>query len=259
MAGTFYEPDGQRFISTELTRGPWSSDFQHGGPPSALLTRAIEKLPGGEGKRLAQIAVDLLHPIPVAPVTVRAETIRAGKNVDLSEAILEADGKVLMVAHGWRYRSTEMELGIDTDTPAPPPPSSGRPEPFFPTDHEVGYHTAIEWLFTEGAFMEQGDAQVWMRMRAPLVAGEEPTGAQRALCSSDSASGISARLHTGEFLFVNTDLTVALHREPIGEWLHLDASTTLTDEGAGTTTSTISDRSGTVGTSLQCLFVRARG
>lgn len=258
MTDAFYVPEGDGFLSTSLTKGPWSPDFQHGGPPSALLVREIERLPGGENKRLAQIAIDLLHPIPVATVELAAEVVRSGKNVDLSRATLSSDGRVLMIAHGWRYREAEMELGVDLSTPVQPPPSEGRVEPFFPTKHETGYHTAIEWRFIEGAFMEPGDASVWMKMKVPLVPGEEPSGAQRVLCTCDSASGVSARLHTGSHLFVNTDLTVALHRPLEGEWVHLDASTTLTDVGAGTTTATVSDTSGTVGTSLQALFVTPR-
>ena len=49
----FYVPDGDgRFVSTRSTAGPWGPDSQHGGPPAALLTRAIESLVGhtnGEG------------------------------------------------------------------------------------------------------------------------------------------------------------------------------------------------------------------
>ena len=38
----FYLPEGDRFRATEATRGPWSEEHQHGGPPSALLARALE-------------------------------------------------------------------------------------------------------------------------------------------------------------------------------------------------------------------------
>ena len=40
--------DGDRYVATVHTQGPWSEGFQHAGPPSALLARAIDKV-GREG------------------------------------------------------------------------------------------------------------------------------------------------------------------------------------------------------------------
>jgi hypothetical protein len=42
----FFVPDGEAFVATESTRGPWSRQHQHGGPPAALLGRAMEQLVG---------------------------------------------------------------------------------------------------------------------------------------------------------------------------------------------------------------------
>ena len=47
MAESFYEPDGDRYVATELTRGPWDPGAQHAGPPAALIGREIERLGGG--------------------------------------------------------------------------------------------------------------------------------------------------------------------------------------------------------------------
>ena len=38
------EPDG-RFRPTDLARGGWSADAQHGGPPGGLIARAVEQVP----------------------------------------------------------------------------------------------------------------------------------------------------------------------------------------------------------------------
>ena len=52
-----------------------------------------------------------------------------------------------------------------------------RPAPgsFPDTGQDVGYHTAMEYRFVRGGFTEPGPAVVWMRMRHPLIAGEEPS------------------------------------------------------------------------------------
>ena len=47
MPGAFYEPDGDGFLATEATRGPWDPDAQHASPPAALIGREIERLGGG--------------------------------------------------------------------------------------------------------------------------------------------------------------------------------------------------------------------
>jgi hypothetical protein len=44
---SFYEPDGDHYVATELTRGPWDPGAQHAGPPAALIGREIERLGGG--------------------------------------------------------------------------------------------------------------------------------------------------------------------------------------------------------------------
>src|SRR3989442_1041655 len=45
MPDALFERDGARFVPSELCRGPWSPEAQHGGPPAALLARAAEPLP----------------------------------------------------------------------------------------------------------------------------------------------------------------------------------------------------------------------
>jgi hypothetical protein len=47
VADAFYLPtaDPDRFAATSRTVGPWDPGSQHAGPPSALLTRQIERLP----------------------------------------------------------------------------------------------------------------------------------------------------------------------------------------------------------------------
>jgi hypothetical protein len=59
---------------------------------------------------------------------------------------------------------------------------------------------------------------MWMRMRHPLLAGEQPSRLQRVLIAADSGNGVSATLDYRSYLFVNVDLSVHLHRMPEGEW-----------------------------------------
>ena len=109
-----------------------------------------------------------------------------------------------------------------------------------------------------GAFMEAGPATVWMRMRCPLVAGEEPSPLQRALVAADVGNGISAVLDWREFLFINVDLTVNLERMPEGEWVCVDAVSRPRPSGIGTAESELFDRDGRIGRATQTLLFARR-
>ena len=67
MSDAIFLPDGPRFVPTELARGPWTPEAQHGGPPAALLARTLEREPGAEGMLVARLTVELLRPVPIAP------------------------------------------------------------------------------------------------------------------------------------------------------------------------------------------------
>jgi len=130
--------------------------------------------------------------------------------------------------------------------------------PFFATGQEVGYHTAMDFRFVEGAFTEPGPAVVWMRMRQPLVAGEPVSPLSRVLVAADAGNGVSATLDYQRFVFINTELTVHLLREPDGEWVCLDATTHLGAPGLGLAESLLSDERGRIGRAAQTLLVRPR-
>ena len=137
-------------------------------------------------------------------------------------------------------------------------PADGKPRDFFPTGVDVGYHTAMEYRFVTGAFLELGPAVVWMRMRHPLVEGEEPSPLQRVLVAADSGNGVSAALDYRRFLFINTDLTVHLHRGPATEWVCLDAVTRPEPTGVGMSDTLLWDERGRIGRAAQTLLVRRR-
>lgn len=256
----FYIPDGDRFVATELTRGPWDPDAQHAGPPAALIGRALERCDGRPGaSQIARVTYEILRPVPIGSVVVEARVVRPGRSVELLEASLSsADGEVAVRALAWRIRTEEVELPPLFEANPPPGPDAGEPEPFFDTGHDVGYHTAMDIRFVRGSFREPGPATVWMRPRQPIVAGEEPTPLQRVLVAADSGNGVSAVLDHARYLFINTDLSVHLHRLPAGEWVCLDAVTLPERHGVGMSDTALWDERGRLGRALQSLFVASR-
>ena len=259
--GHFYELDGDRAAPSGLTRGPWDPDSQHAGPPAALLGRALEALAieGETPMRVGRVTYEVLRPVPIAPLRVEAGVERGGRRVQMLGASLFASDEEVMRARAWRLREEGVELEAEfLRQPPKHGPDDGDPAPFFPTGACEGYHTAVDYRFVRGGFLEPGPAVVWMRSRVALVAGEEPSPLQRVLVVADSGNGVSATLDWRRFLFINVDLTVHLHRYPAGEWVCLDAVTTPEPDGIGLADTTLLDERGRIGRAAQTLLVAQR-
>ncbi|MGI8623753.1 MAG: thioesterase family protein [Solirubrobacteraceae bacterium] len=258
-----YEPDGDAFVPTAYTRGPWSPDHQHAGPPSALLARAVERAAGIRDGQTVRLALDILRPVPLDALRVAVRVLRPGRRVEQLEATLTlaADGTELMRARAWRMRAQALDLPGPPPAPhrPPPGPDACRPgaRPSFWND-DVAYYDALEWRFAFGDFEEPGPAACWTRMKVDLVAGEPATPFEHLLVMGDAASGVSAMLDWARWTFANVDFDVALERPPAGEWVAMDAITRPGETGAGICSSVLSDARGRVGSSTQALLFAAR-
>jgi hypothetical protein len=255
---SFFEltaPDS--FRATGATVGPWSPDSQHGGPPAALAARELERHEADRNMRLARVGVDILRPVPVGLLTARTQTLRPGKRVALLQTVLESAGQEVLVARGWRIAKDASLPVIGKNGSLPPIPAAAK-APRFPGTDAGGYLAEIEWRFETGNFDEPGPCQVWARPRIPLLSGEELSPMSRALLLADSGNGISMALDPRAYLFINVDLTVVLQRDPVGEWLLLDAVTTMGGTGTGLAETRLSDTLGEVGIGIQSLLVSPR-
>jgi hypothetical protein len=255
VADALFTPDAGRFVPSEHTRGPWDPAAMHGGAPAALIGGVMEALPAETPMSIVRTTVDIFRPVPLRPLTVSARIERDGRRVQLLSATL-MDGDIEVCrASAWRMRVTDLDLGAPEQGPLPfagPQQST----PHVPESDEPAFHrTGIEMRYAEGAFLEPGSAIAWLRLTMPVIAGESPTPLQRALASADFGNGVSAVLPWGQFVFINTDLTVYLSRTPEGEWICLDASTYVDSRGTGVAYSRLYDERGPVGHSLQGLFV----
>ena len=279
MADSFYIPAGQdAWLATSHTTGPWDARAQHGGPPSALLGRAIQRCEPRGDMIIARFTCEILGAIPVGEIRVRARLARPGRSVELLEAVASAGGRDVARATAWRVLRTDSPQVAPRSAPPalpeePPAPPGGTPPappgealeappgetPPAPASGWVdGYLSAIEWRPVHGHFTEPGPATVWARMRYPLVPGEETGPLERVLAIADSGNGVSSELDLRQWRFINPELTVHLHREAVGEWICLDARTVISTGGAGLATSVLSDADGPVGVGAQSLLIGPR-
>lgn len=262
VVDAFYRPlSPGRYEATEHAAGPWDPGHQHGGPPAALLARAIEAVRPRPDHWIARIAFDIIGPVPLGELEVAAHLIRPGRSVELLEAELTAHGRPVMRATAWRVLVAPPETPTST-TPAAPPGVSladaGSGGLDLPAQWRSGYLEAIEWRLITGAFLQPGPCAAWTRMRMPLVDGEPVSPIQRTLVVADSGSGLGNELDIRSWLFINPDLTVHFTRPPCGEWICLEAGTSIAPNTLGLARSTLSDVEGVVGYGSQSLLIAHR-
>lgn len=257
MPDSFYVPRGDdAWLATRHTTGPWDPGAQHGGPPSALLGRAAERCEPRGDMIIARFTVEILGPIPVGELTVRARLARPGRSVEMLEAAAVAEGREVARARAWRVLRTDCQsvpAGGTGPGPVPATAVTGLPEGWVD-----GYLSAIEWRWLSGGFATPGPGAVWARLRYPLVADEPDSPLARVLAVADSGSGLSGTLDLTSWVFINPELTVHLHREARGEWIHMDSQTTISSGGAGLATTVLSDPDGPVGAGTQALLIAPR-
>ncbi|MFF2780713.1 thioesterase family protein [Streptomyces sp. NPDC058052] len=260
LPAAFYRALGDgRYESTPATAGPWSAKSQHAGPPSALVGHVMERHAPRRGMRIARVTVELLRPVPVADLTVDVRTVRSGGSVELLEGEVSAAGATVLLARAWR-----LVAGPD-DTPSlrPVPPAPDLPGPQPPHTmadaHLDGYVSAMEWRFADGlGFDSLGPGTAWARQRIPLVAGVVDSPLTRALTVADSSWAVGFELDHHARLVINTDVTLALHRDPVGEWLCLRSHTAASPGGSGLALGQLDDASGSCGQVVQTLLVTER-
>jgi len=253
--------DGSEWFSpTDHARGPWDPDACHGGPPTGLLVRALEQV--APGMRLARVSVDIGRTVPMVGFTIHAEVTRGGRaTANTSAVILDSDGTVRATATGMHLAVAEppmFEARIDNlghETPRLADSTAGA----FPVGRVAhdwpGFRGAVEIRYPRGEDDSPGLTTVWMRT-VPLLPDEEMTPFQRISPLADCGNAFGRNADPDQVQFINTDLLIALHREPVGEWMGSRAGSTWQPTGIGLADALLFDDEGPVGRALQTLLLR---
>ncbi len=248
------------FDSTKGTASNWDTEIQHGSPPLALMTKAIEELAADQPNlRVGRLILDILGAIPVAPVKVRSWVERPGARISLMMAEMLAtrpDGTDRAVARvsAWLLATSDTS---DAVTDRHPPLVEGDAVPKAHSWMDApGYLDTVRWR--RQVTSEGEPAVAWLSPLVHLVDDEPLTDLQRLAMVVDCANGVGAALDPQQFVFMNTDTSVHLHRAPSGNDFALRARASIGPDGIGVTTADIFDRHGYIGTSAQTLLVQRR-
>ena len=218
--------------------------------------RELERLEAPGERSLVRVTYEFLRPVPIGELEIHAELVRPGRRVSLLEASLSADGTEVARARALAVRPAKVASAGAVDQ-QPPGPDEGRPDEFRSPYRPMFFPDAIEIRFVEGGF-GSGPCTAWLRLRVPIVAGEDPSPLQRVAAAADFGNGLSTPLSWDEYLFVNPDLTLYVQRPPAGDWVCLRARTRLQNGTGAISESELFDERGRIGHATQALFVAPR-
>ena len=232
--------------------------MQHGSAPASLVVWAAESISTPVPMQVARVTIDLMRPVPLTELALETEVLRAGRKIQLCAVRLKSDGVVVLGATVLKIRREVQPLPPDiADLPvALPGPEASFPEPAnFSTSPFV---KCVSLRAARGRFGVRGPGAIWYRVDRPLIAGAGISQAMRAVVAADFCNGTSAALDFHQWTFINADLSVNFAREPVGEWILLDAESWIGPDGAGLAMARLADTSGYFGRVVQSLVVEKR-
>ena len=266
---SLFATEGDHYLPSEHTRGPWDPKALHGGAAAALITRCFERNLDSPELTFGRLGFEFLRPIPMAPLEVEVALVRPGRRVQELHATLTSEGELIGRAGALLVRAVGDGIPeAATDLPRMAPPENGReasPEDAAEAGHDSGLIAGSTGFGSTGMeirWLDQpwsaGPARVWMRPRRHLLPGEPMSPLALVAAAADFGNGVGAALPFDRFLFINADLTLHLQLAPEGEWIGLDARTLISVGGPALAESVIHSGTGAIGRAFQTLVVQPR-
>jgi len=246
--------DGQ-YVPTLLTQGPWSPEHQFGGAPAALLAELVEDVPTLAPMRVARLTVDLMRPVPIAPLHAQTVVRREGKKLQVVESSLYSGDTEVARAVALRLATSPLAYqDIDAGQPMAGPPAV----PLRPGHRKdqlgkaPGMDGAVEYAHAhEGGMWAE---PTWVRLTAGVVAGIPASPLARLAYTADCASAFGHPL-SAPLRGINADITLSVLRYPPSAWLCMTGDGWTAPDGIGVARSVISDAHGVVATVVMSRLV----
>ncbi len=258
--------DGECYLPTDRSRGPWSPDALHGGPVGALIAHCVERRlhdiqepltnetaksdnPADDGRlRIARQTVDLFRPVPFARLDVEVEAIRTGRRVAVFRTLVRSEGKLLTQATTLCLRAAAAYGSVGADHGHHPPPAPEEAAPIT-VEREGNRWTSYPGTLEMRHVNPPGGSEppvTWIRPDAPVLDGAPFTPAVRAASIADFVSPF-ANMQPGRSGYVNADITMYLNRIPEGGWHYLRIVSRGANDGVAAAQAVLGDRRGAYG------------
>lgn len=249
-----FRVDGADVVTSPHAAGPWDPNMQHGGAPASLVVWAAERIATPAPMQVARVTIDLMRPVPVAGLTLETEVLREGRKIQLCAVGLRSNGMLTVAATVLKVRRQPQPLPDDV---VEPPLDVAAPEKSRIEPQNSPFGLGVTIRAARGRFGGVGPGAIWYRADRPIVEGSPISQAMRVAVASDFCNACSA-LDFRQWTFLNADLTVSMAREPVGEWILLDAVSWIGPDGAGLAQARLADVKGYFGRCAQSLVIEKR-
>jgi Acyl-CoA thioesterase C-terminal domain/Acyl-CoA thioesterase N-terminal domain len=259
-----FEVAGQAVETSASAGGPWDHAFQHGAAPAALVAWAAERLNTDPPMRIVRLTLDLVRPVPVAPLEIRSEVVRQGRKIQVASISLLARDVEVVRASVLKVLQASPPLPEGLGESALDVPLPDECEAI--SDEQRVSSTVARSPFLKGVSARpatrngprRAPAAIWFRANQPIVGGQPISPIMRAAIAADFGNGVSSVLDPKEWSFINGDVTLSLARPPVGEWILVNADMSLGRDGGGVAAARLGDVKGYFGRSAQSLVIERR-
>lgn len=250
----FFRTDGNSFIPTSAAVGPWDAKSLHGRVVAGLLGAEIERQHGSSEYMPARLTVDMYRLPDLSPITVMTRIIRDGRRIKVIEAELFSGGVSMARASSQLLLRTQNAPGAVW---SPPDWGAPRPDEIAAADDSAAGSRMWEVRSIKGRMGSVGPRQLWMRELRDLVDGRPITPFTRAALTADYASPLANAGDAG-LGYINSDVTLYLHRLPATEWIGIEVSNHHATDGVAIASCIFYDENGAIGTSSVAALAQAK-
>jgi hypothetical protein len=240
----FTSTNDGNFMPTRFAQSHWGDDHLNGPAVVGLAARMLENQCGSPEFMPARLTVDLFRAARNATTSVDVRLVRDGRRVRSAECDVLQDGRGVACATLVQYRRSAAPPGRQWTTPESTIDLPSPDDSVFPYVGSDG----VGW--TRSPAEHQNEARKrFYNNGIRVLEGEENSPFVRAVMVAEATSLVT-NLGTTGIGYINGDLTVALSRLPLDDWIAIQADSHWATDGVAVGTATLFDRQGAFGSGM---------
>ena len=244
MTECYFKFDAEKYLPQAPSRGPWGTDSLSGSVILALLAHALESEVSDSDYMPARLTVDMYRLPDFSAIEIKTTRVRDGYRIKVVDAELLSNGVSMARATSQFLRKTENS-----------PIEAWRPAPWqVPMPHQLppaagSLDKLKERRPIEGEMNRLGRKRMWIREGRHLVDDIVLSPFIRAAMVADLTNPW-ANSGEGGLGYINSDVTLYLHRLPVDAWLGMDVVNHQATDGIAIGECYLYDQTGAIGTSI---------
>jgi hypothetical protein len=244
----YFIRDGELFVPQPPCAGPWDPKSLNGRVVVALCCFQIEQSFALAEYMPARLTVDMYRLPGFSPIEVKTRVVRDGTRIKVIDAELISEG----VSYA---RATSQWLKRGDNAPgnvwSPPDWQVPAPEALQPPARTEGRQSAFLMRLITSGIGTFAQKRVWLGESRELVAGTKLTPFMRVALAADLANPFANSGDAG-LGYINSDVTLYLHRLPSSEWIGMEVVNHHATDGVAIGQVVLYDEHGAIGTSSVC-------